>query len=197
MNEKSDGLSSDKLNLIIAVCAILISLASFYATYLQADAAEKQVKVMTLPIMDFGHGNYDAETKSQILNFSISNSGMGAAIVQSIKLKYKEKYYRSYNDFLRACCNAEFEQFLSTKAGKGDELEGGIVSSPINQIVMTPQSSVRFFSIHKHPDNSALWEKIDRERWNLQLEFCYCTLLDDCFVSQGKKIAKQVEACEV
>lgn len=32
---------TERLNLIIAVCAVLISGASFYTTYLQANAAEK------------------------------------------------------------------------------------------------------------------------------------------------------------
>ena len=33
--------TTERLNLIFALCAVLISGASFYATYLQASAAEK------------------------------------------------------------------------------------------------------------------------------------------------------------
>ena len=54
--ELSNGISSQRLNLILALCAILISAASFYATYLQADSAEKQVKAMTLPLIGSDEG---------------------------------------------------------------------------------------------------------------------------------------------
>ncbi|MFC1690280.1 hypothetical protein ACFL07_11610 [Pseudomonadota bacterium] len=54
--------SSERLNFIIAVCAILISGASFYATFLQANSAEQQVKAMTWPLIEFTHSNFDVET---------------------------------------------------------------------------------------------------------------------------------------
>ena len=39
-------LRTENINFIVAISAVLISAASFYATYLQADAANKQVKAM-------------------------------------------------------------------------------------------------------------------------------------------------------
>jgi len=70
-------MSSDRLNFILVLCAILISAASFYAIYLQANSAEKQVKVMTLPLLQFEHGNYDKEKVLRAIYFYIKNAGVG------------------------------------------------------------------------------------------------------------------------
>ncbi len=70
-SELSNGISSERLNLILALCAILISAASFYATYLQADSAEKQVKAMTLPLIQFTSGSWDSGEKISKLTLGL------------------------------------------------------------------------------------------------------------------------------
>ena len=85
----SMGLSTERLSLVLAICAILVSVASFYATYLQADSAKKQVKAMTLPLLQFHHGNYAEQDDKQRLTFGLKNAGVGPAIIKSVMLKYK------------------------------------------------------------------------------------------------------------
>ena len=64
----SKGFTEQKLNLTLALCAVLISLASFYATYIQASAAEQQVKAMTLPLLQYATSNVE-EVTHQPVNF--------------------------------------------------------------------------------------------------------------------------------
>ena len=193
-------LSADKVNLIIAICAILISLASFYATYLQASAAEKQVKAMTLPIMGFSHNNYDEQAKRSVIALGMSNSGMGAAIVHSTKLLYKGVAYAHPIEFLKACCASEFERYTSSsklRDNNGNKIESvGYITSPINQFVLPAQSDHNFFKLYAHQDSHELWKRLDDERWRLEVEFCYCSMLDDCFTSNGHGLAKAVPACD-
>lgn len=199
MTEKKAFFSADKANFIIALCAICISLASFYATYLQASAAEKQVKAMTLPLMVFEHGNYNSDTKSKVINFSMGNSGSGAAIIHNTSLIYKGNHYTNVGDFLNACCSIEYKQYreLFAQDKKLTLEDGGFVTKEINGVVLPAQSERSFFTLFEHPNSQTLWKKVNNERWNLDIEFCYCTLLDDCFVSTGNGIATSVKSCSV
>ncbi|MFT5759242.1 MAG: hypothetical protein ACI9LM_003999 [Alteromonadaceae bacterium] len=84
----TEGISSQRLNLILALCGIVIALASFYATYLQAEAADKQVKAMTMPLIQFSHGNHDSTLNIKAIGFSLSNAGIGPALIKSVVYKY-------------------------------------------------------------------------------------------------------------
>ncbi|MDT8429359.1 MAG: hypothetical protein RQ757_11390 [Pseudomonadales bacterium] len=98
-NSKNPILTSERLNLVIAICAILISAASFYATFLQADSAEKQVRAMTLPLLQFDHGNYNSNLNQRIIHFTLSNAGVGPAIIHSIQLAYRDDHHASLTTF--------------------------------------------------------------------------------------------------
>jgi len=86
---KNKGFTSEKLNFVLAFCAVLISAASFYATYLQAEAADKQVKAMTLPLLQYGTGNYKEEDREDIIYFTINNAGVVPALIKRLRFKYK------------------------------------------------------------------------------------------------------------
>lgn len=201
MTKKNTLFSADRVNLIIALSAIFISLASFYVAYLQADAAEKQVKAMTLPLLVFTHGNYDSDSKSKVINFAMENSGSGAAIIHHTNLIYKGSHYSNIGDFLDACCTSEYkayrEFFTQDKRESLTVEDGGFVSSPISGVVLPSQSERNFFTLFEHKNSQALWNKVNNERWKLDIEFCYCTMLDDCFVSKGNGLAQEVKSCAV
>ena len=199
--KKIFSLTTEKLNLIIACSAILISLASFYATYIQANAAEKQVKAMTLPLMDFEHGNYDIAIKKKVIDLTIRNAGMGAAIIRSTKLVYKNESYDSIPSFLNGCCESEYKTYQSdiepSVKNSSNIEEGGYLTSPINNIVVPPQSKYTFFTLYKAPIEDVFWAKLNVVRRELSVEICYCTLLGECFKSSGGALSESVLSCKV
>jgi hypothetical protein len=197
---KARKTSSEKLNFIIAVCAILISAASFYATYLQADAANKQVKAMTLPLLQFGSGNWDDEEKQNKLTFSFNNVGAGAAMIKNVKFIYQDKTYSSFELFLEACCDPLYGQFL--KIAKTSQKNEGVKSaetigfpktSPLENTALIGEN--KFFQMVLTKYNEGFWLKLNNERFDLKTEVCFCSLLDDCYVSRANGIAKSVKQC--
>lgn len=79
--QRNGWFTNERLNLFLALCAIIISAASFYATYLQANAAERQVKAATWPWLEVMTGNFNEEKNSEEITFYIKNSGSGPAII--------------------------------------------------------------------------------------------------------------------
>jgi len=196
------GLSSQKLNLTLALCAVLISAASFYATYLQANAAEKQVKAMTLPLLQYGTSNYDIDTKEPVLKFVIKNSGVGPALIKSLSFKYKDHDYQDFNGFLKACCSTEVETMLSGM--KENNLEnakamsrGGQLTSTAVNTILPGQEEIGFFQLYPGSASNILWKKLDIERRGLAAVICYCSLLDECYSTEKRGVVKAVKACSV
>ncbi|NQY48401.1 MAG: hypothetical protein HRT50_04745 [Colwellia sp.] len=190
------GFTSQKLNLTLALCAILISIASFYATYLQANAAEKQVKAMTLPLLQFGTGNVNNETKESVLEFSITNNGVGPALLKSSNFRYKEQDYQRFSQFLDACCQVEYKKFKQNKPKAHLKLGSEITSSIHNRILPAQEEHI-FYRLYNGELSSELWQKLNDERSHLSVEMCYCSLLDECYLTKARGLVVPIEACPV
>ena len=192
-------LNKDNLGILIAVCAILISGASFYATYLQAQAAEKQVKAMTMPLLRFTHSNYDEKRDAAIQLFTFENAGVGPALIRSVEFHYKDEFYQDLSGFIRSCCEAEaktYSEFIKNlDFTQADITEGAYFSAPILDTIIPGQSNYPFYGMYYHENSAELWNAINRERFNLDVKVCYCSLLGTCFQTIKNNIIEEVKSC--
>lgn len=185
----------DKINFIIALCAILISAASFYATYLQADAAEKQVKAMTFPLIHFEHGNVNDNDEEEI-QLTLVNAGIGPAIIKSMTLSYKNQKHPHIFSVFNACCADSFAEYMTKiKSEEGKQLPQ-YLTSPVENSVLAGQSQLDFFRFKKHPANEALWQQINDVRFDIEFSACYCSLLGECFQTNEQHQLITTTACE-
>ncbi|TPH18613.1 hypothetical protein [Litorilituus lipolyticus] len=191
------GFSSQKLNLTLALCAILISAASFYATYLQANAAEKQVKAMTLPLLQYGTGNVEEDTNEPVINFRLVNGGVGPAIVKTVTYKYHGKSSTDFFDYLKDCCSNELKQYNNNPPASLDLAKGGYVTSSTYNVVIPAQDKIEFYKLYRGELSEGLWSKLNIERRHLKVQVCYCSLLDECYLTENKGIVESVDACPV
>lgn len=191
------GFTEQKLNLTLALCAVLISIASFYATYLQASAADKQVKAMTLPLLQYGTGNVDDETNKAVLNFSITNGGVGPALIKQVTFKYNNKTSTDFFDFLNDCCSKEFKKLTSDLSKTSDFSQDSWVTSSLKNVILPAQDKLEFFKLYKGELSAELWDKLNVERRHLSVELCYCSLLDECFVTEKRGVVESVAACPI
>jgi len=192
----SSGFNEQKLNLTLALCAVLISIASFYATYIQANAAEQQVKAMTLPLLQYGTGNVDAETNDPVITFSLTNGGVGPAIVKSVTYKYNGKSSTDFFDYLADCCLKELKQLNANPPTSLDLSKGGYVTSSTSNVVIPAQDKVEFYKLYRGNSSEALWSKLNDERRHLKVETCYCSLLDECYLTENKGVVEPVASCK-
>jgi len=184
--KSSRGMSSEKLNLVIALCAIFISAASFYATYLQADAAERQVKAMTLPLIQFSHGNWDEERQSETLQFNLINAGIGPAIIKNVEFKYNNATYSNENSFYLACCLDKDTVDKNTVFA---------MTNPITNSILAGQSELQFIAIEKAKNDNDFWQRLNNERHSLSLKICYCSMLEECYVTEKNGVVSPIGEC--
>lgn len=198
-NNVPKGINAQQLNFILAICAILISAASFYATYLQADSAEKQVKAMTLPLIQFTSGNWDADNKKQQITLSLKNAGIGPAIIKNVSYQYKNKKYHKLNDFYQACCDPEFSQYFDQlqKINVEDSVRNNdaYVTSHLTNTILPGQESKNFITFSRGKIGAKFWDKLDKERFKLNMSICYCSMLDKCFITEKTGVIEPVAQC--
>lgn len=196
-------LTSERLNLVIALCAVLISGTSFYATYLQADAANKQVRAMTLPLVNFENSNLDPSETSAQITFGLKNSGIGPALVKTFEIEYQGEKYHSMKALLRACC--DFDKYNETLrvATKNfsevghtlEKIDGAMVTSNVINTVIPGQSSHNFLKLPYGETSRELWEKINNVRTSFAVKTCYCSLLGECYWSGPDNSLTEAESC--
>jgi len=197
MNSKSQPRPtiSSVVNFIVAVSAMALSIASFYATYLQANSAEQQVKAMTYPLIQKYSSNYDLESNEEIITISLANSGVGPAIIKEVNYLYKEHSYNSYRDFFRGCCEKEFKIYSEKMKSNSVPISAALITTSDSNIVIPVSDKIDIFQLRKHQSNLEFWNKLNLERHRLTLSTCYCSLIENCYLTEGAGIVTEVEAC--
>ena len=79
-----------------------------------------------------------------------------------------------------------------------DVSKGGSITSSVGLIPFYPLKKKLIFTNSIVVNFSAgLWNKLNVERADLSVEICYCSLLDNCYLTNGKGNNKAIEVCPV
>lgn len=196
MADQKKRFDKDSINLMVAVCAVLISAASFYATYVQSTAAERQVKAETWPYLQINSGNYNIEKEELVLYWRMQNAGVGPAHVKSFQMFYDGQAVRSINSVLRLCCLEEGETPFDENGRVTAKFSNVVTGNPVPAIIPAGEDKL-VFSVPKTEANEDLWNKLDIERFKLTATGCYCSLLDECFETDFESEPVEVSFCKL
>ena len=193
--DNTPKISNDRINLVVAACAILISLASFYVAYRQADAEERQVKAATWPYLQLSSSNYDINSGKETISLKVQNAGVGPAMMHGFSMTYKDTVSHNAYDILAACCLPEGETRKWLTAPETRELAGFIVTSSTGRRILPIQSDLTVVSFEKTEKNLDFWDKVNNERWRVKARACYCSLLEDCYLTDFEADPLPVKQC--
>lgn len=157
---------------LIGAPALLISLGVAYATFVQAEATKKMQQADAWPFISYGTSNVD-EKGGRVISLTLANNGVGPALLGPIEIRYQGKPVSDPRDLLRKCCGPDGLRGLS------------LSTSPSSDIVVPPRETINFLQIAETPENKALWNRFEKERWKLQVRSCYCSIFDECWVIEG------------
>ncbi|MDK1290319.1 hypothetical protein [Pseudoalteromonas umbrosa] len=201
-------LSRSKMNSILALCAILISAASFYATYMQAKAAQEQVTAAerqlyaeTWPWLQVSYSDYDIEAERAHMTVKVKNSGTGPALIKSMHFAYQGEQYDTLVELLNDCCslNAYRDALKEIQSDNGDinylKQFGWYVTSNPNNSLLADGNDLVLFSMVRSKFNNNLWEKIGEIAHDIEVNTCYCSLLKQCYTVNKASEVKKVANC--
>jgi hypothetical protein len=195
-SKQSFKIGKDTLNLVIAGCAVLISAASFYATYLQAQSEEKQVKASTWPYLQISSGNYDTANEEHKVYVRVQNVGVGPAIIKNFSMFYDGVESDNIYDILAKCCGPEGGTRSDLINPKSREKTGFIVTSMVKNKILPDGRDISIFQIKKTDQNEVFWDAVNNSRWKMKGKACYCSLLEDCYQTDFENEPVPVKSCK-
>jgi hypothetical protein len=144
---------------------------------------EKLVAANSWPSVSYGtsDGN-DAGTNDDI-TLDIANDGVGPGRIDTLQVFYKGVRQTSFPDLMRTCCEA-----------KGKRLSYGI--SLVVDNVLPARETTHFIRLTRKA-NPDIWPIFDRERMNLDVLICYCSVFEECWISDTRaRRPRRVEQCD-
>lgn len=182
--------SVDRLQLVIAVAAILVSVASFYVAYLTSQSEAQQVKAATWPYLQFEHGNFDEPTATHRVSAVLLNSGVGPAMVKSFQISYQGTLYNSASDLMDACCSIP-----DADLGEGETYKIQYSTNIMAPRLIPAGGSITYLFARREWNDLRIYNALDRNRWDFEAQACYCSLLGDCYETDFKAEPREVKAC--
>jgi hypothetical protein len=169
-------------HMFITVPALVISIALAYATFVQADATRKIQQSETWPYVSYGTSDITDEGVDEI-SFVLGNDGVGPARVKQLEFLYDGRPMETPRKFLQACC------------GDSPQNPTPFMSSEF-EVVLRPGEPTKFIRLIKKPENAAVWDRLEVERWKVAVRACYCSIFDDCWVLDSRlPDPRPVEVC--
>jgi hypothetical protein len=178
------------VDLFVAGCALLVSVVSLFIAYQANRTQERMLAASVWPYLSWGTNNIDQNGQDEI-SFNLYNLGVGPAKIQSLQVLYKGQPMADARALVAACCQQQ-------AAGMKEFKDWDLHTAGINPIVLPGHDSRKFFSLPRKDANAALWQALDRERLNIAIRSCYCSVLDECWVEEpGESQARRVSRCDV
>jgi hypothetical protein len=194
------------LDVIVAVSVIFISAVSLVVSVNHGRTMEKMVEqnqkmvdqnqklvvANTLPILSIFWREID-DTGKPMLQETISNGGVGPAIIEKFEIRYKGVAYHDHRALLRACCAASY--LKAQKIGHPK-----VYYSNISGFILPARQNL--YPITIKPDKDALDLYSDfrnvKDSDDITYYACYCSVLDECWETNfDNKRPQPVKECKV
>jgi hypothetical protein len=187
-HESAAEKSKHWLDRVLPLAVIAVSLGSLFVSLHtgrtmegMVEQNERMVRATSTPILTYDHGNSGPNREPQ-LNFSIANNGTGPARVVWVEMSYKNKKYPHFFALLQdlqpnlTLKQLEQENFFGQNALTTDQVAPGIMAAKDDAHLLS-------WTYPKTPMSSKAWEVLDRNRWGIKMEACYCSIFDECWQS--------------
>lgn len=96
---------------------------------------------------------------------------------------------------MEACCDIDESEYENER----DFVEkvGTLITDRIDGKLIPASSEVVFFQFPKAGANATIFSELDRARHQLQVQLCYCSVLDTCWVAgDGEAGPVSVDSCD-
>jgi hypothetical protein len=161
------------LELTIAVTALITSLSSIAIAVHHGHIMEKLVQANSIPYMQGGFSNV-----SPVLSLDLLNNGVGPAHQQSLRVKVDDRYVSSVSELIAASVGAErAEEVKSALTMSMNGVRTRFIPGGKEQLV---------FRVIKTPENAEYWDLLDSNMRRWDVEFCYCSVFDECWQVVGR-----------
>ncbi len=173
--------NGSKAEMLIAVCAVISSIAAVYIAWDQARVMRSQEKADVWPIVQLIHETSLTE-RGAMYEFRVENAGVGPALIDEYLIAIPgDEDDTSFRDMVNYYIDEDARQRIgepnwSDWALKGRVLRPGASLTPVGAYWEGDEDMQNEF-------NSEVRRIALGERANAEVFVCYCSILSDCWVS--------------
>lgn len=179
------------IEMVVAGCVVVISLASLFVAVFQGVVMQRTMEASVMPLIQIGHGNFNAEADEWQIQIEVSNTGLGPAQVHYLAMRWNDQLITDTSQFMAQCCvpdSVPEADRLSYMHGLFRNGEMALIFDDVQMRFLAPQQTVEFITFDQ-PDAEtqarglAVWRAVDAVRHDISFETCYCSVFDQCWVS--------------
>lgn len=161
--------------LVISVISLIIGIHHGRTMQDMAKANARLVQANSWPLLQYVTGNATEAGVRQI-ELKVENAGVGPAKLMSLEIFKDEQRIRTPRDLI---------QVLDPQAPRPRMMLG------MPPTVLRAGESMLVVGLPRE-GNEALWEKLNTVRFQLKYRACYCSVFDECWVSDLVTLSPQV-----
>ena len=162
--EEKQTRGASRYDAVIATFVGFLALCvSGYTAYMQ----RQQVRAAVWPILQFDSGN------APDIHFTLANKGVGPALIRNVIVKVDNQPVKNWDEAMKKLL------------GPGEHL---FSESDMNGYVLAPNESIIVVTLRDANNNplvfdksNPLWVTMNKERFRVTAEICYCSTLDECW----------------
>ena len=165
---------------ILSVVGVVIAVLALYAALTESAAVRQQTAAAVWPFVQLIIGNYDTGEEAGF-SFAFTNAGVGPAKMRDLRVSVDGKVTRDWMELVQS-------------------VDGNTVAPVnrnfINDRVLRPDETVVVFGTTDVELARKMVSAISKPR--SALEFCYCSIFDECWLADSRKDMQSpepVEAC--
>jgi hypothetical protein len=165
------------LELVIAITALVTSISSIAIAVHHGRVMEKLVQANSLPYLQGGFSDATPEG-ARVLSLDFYNRGIGPAHERSLRVKVDGRYVTSLKEMLEATFGpADAARTMPTLGTLQNRVRTRFVTGGDEQMV---------FRIPKSAQNADDWDRLQAAQGRWEIEYCYCSVFDECWEVLGK-----------
>ncbi|HEY2357852.1 MAG TPA: hypothetical protein VGH86_10410 [Phenylobacterium sp.] len=174
------------LEWVTAISALVVSVCSIFIALRNGEIETKMVKANSFPYLVGVISDATPEGRQQI-SMDFYNNGVGPADEQSLKISVDGRYVKSVPDLINAALGPEeAKRAMPLLLGLHNTIRTRFVAAKGDQFV---------FRIARTPQNAAVWDKLDATQSRWRVEYCYCSVFDECWAVH-EETHTPVKACK-
>lgn len=157
--------------MIMAICAVFLSLVAVSVALFEANIAREQQKVSAWPYLDVTSSNLNGMTHMVI------NKGLGPAIIKDVRVSFRNTPVKEWGDLF----NLIDEQY-----------PWATTTSTLRNQIISPGQTFNFLKLNKDIFKEYLKTS---KRHDISVSICYCSVYQDCWLAETETPVF-VESCK-
>jgi hypothetical protein len=163
--EEKKTRGASRYDAVIATFVGFLALCvSGYTAYMQ----RQQVRAAVWPILEFDSSN------APDIHFSLANKGVGPAIIRHVIVRVDGQPVKNWDEALEKILGA------GEHLGAESDMSGYVFAAGESRTVFAPHDPEN--KPLNYDKSNPLWVKMNKERFRVTVEICYCSTLDECWI---------------